>query len=259
VPRLVIAFLALFFALVPAASAEPPKITVTSAAGSARAFITSGNEAELAPPHLTVIYDGCLVFGRGCPPPTLQAAPGETVTITLERAVDEFVGSVGGTTASRVDDTTWTLTLPHDQALPVDVSMGIRDTTDTHRLSFGYLLQLVALPPPPAPPEPTLTTLPTAAPPPVVASVARTARLRGRTLTLTVACPAGATQACRGTVNVRARGRTITRITFTGIAPGTSRAISGRTRSAARGKLRAVVTTPGAAPVTSRLTLRVRR
>ncbi len=243
-PRLVVALLVLLTFAPSAHAATQP--TVTTAAGSAVAGMVAGIEESLTPPGPILIADGCIVFG--CPVPTLRAEPGEAVTITVGQPVDELIASTEGTSATPRDATSWTVT---PQSVPADLRISVRETTATHRLRYSYLLRLVG---PPPPPEVTPTPTVIAAAPPLP-SVARSAGLRGRRLTLTVVCPAAATAPCGGTVTVRANGRTLARTSFAAVAPGARRTLRTTLRHRST-KLRATLAVPGAAPVTTRLSLR---
>jgi len=241
-PRLVIALIGL---LAFAPSAHAVNVTVTTAAGTATPGMVSALIELLAEPGRVIHGDGCIVFG--CPVPKLRTEPGETVTIAVDAPIDELTARAGEVTASPRDATTWTLVAP---SVPAELNISIRETTATERSRSSSRLMLVG-PPPPPPAE----LVPTQA---VIPALARNARLRGRRLTLTVACPAATTSACRGTVTVRANGRTLARTTFDGVAPGARRTLNTTLRKRPRGTVRAVLTAPGAAPVTTRLTLAAR-
>jgi hypothetical protein len=247
-PRLVIALIGL---LAFAPSAHAANVTVTTAAGTAKPGMVSALIELLAEPGRVIIGDGCIAFG--CPVPELRTEPGETVTIAVDGPVDELIARAGDATASPRDATTWTLTAP---SVPAELNISIRETTATARTRSSSRLMLVG-PPPPPPAEVVPTQTVTAALPPLP-SVARKARLRGHRLTMTIVCPAAATSACRGTVTVRANGRTLARTTFAGVAPGARRTLKTTLRKRPRGPLRAVLTAPGAAPVTTRLALAAR-
>jgi hypothetical protein len=235
--------LALVLALAP--SAHAAHVTVTTAAGTATPGLVSALIELRSEPGRVIHGDGCIAFG--CPVPELRTDPGETVTIAVDEPVDELIARVGDVTASPRDATTWTLTAP---AVPAELNISVRETTATERSRSSSRLMLVGPPPPEVVPAQTVT--------PALASVARQARLRGRRLTLTIACPAAAGSACRGTVTVRASGRTLARATFAGVAPGGRRTLKATLRKRPRGTLRAVLTAPGMAPVTTRLTLAAR-
>jgi len=232
-----------------ASSANAAQVTVTTTAGTANPAMVSGLIELVDEPGRVIIADGCIAFG--CPVPELRTEPGETVTIRVDGPVDELTARAGGEIATPRDATTWTLTAP---SVPAELNISVRETTATERSRYGLRLMLVGPPPPPPPPEVTPTVAP-ALPP--RASVARSARLNGRRLTFTIACPAAATAACAGTVTVRANGRTLARKTFAGLAPGSRRTLK-TTLSRRRTNLRAVLAVPGAAPVTTRLALAAR-
>lgn len=247
-PRLVIALMGL---LAFAPSAHAANVTVTTAAGTATPAMVIVQIEFLAEPDRMMHGDGCVVFG--CPVPELRTEPGETVTIRVDGPVDELTARAGDAIATPRDATTWTLTAP---SVPAELDISVRETTATERYRSRSVLMLVGPPPPPPPPSPEVvpTVTPAVSPLP---SVARNARLRGRRLTMTVVCPSGATSACRGTVSVRANGRTLARKTFAGVAPGSRRTLK-TTLNRRRTNLRAVLAVPGAAPVTTRLALTAR-
>ena len=253
-PRLVIALLLL---LSFAPSAHAARVTVTTAAGNATPAFVSSMTESLEPGGPILIGDGCVFFGF-CPVPTLRAEPGETVLISLDEPVDDLVARAGAVIASSRDATTWAMVLREDQSLPANLNISYSTTTATHRTSASYILQLVGPPPPPPPPMPEPEVLTPAATVPAVAAIARTARLHGRRLSLTVTCPVAAASACRGTITVRASGRVLARLTFAGVAPGSTRTLKTTVRRATRAsRARATLSTPGFALVAT--SLRVRR
>ena len=94
--------------------------------------------------------------GFGLNPPTLRVAPGGTVTVALTGWVNSVTARVGGTplTAVKVDDTTYTVALPANVALPAKFSVSLDYSTETFLGGAGFTADLAALPVQQSSPQP---------------------------------------------------------------------------------------------------------
>lgn len=180
--RILVLLAALVAALVyaPAARGAIPEPDVAIGGTTVRPALLSGTQTALGGGP-TLIYDG---FGLN--PPTLIAAPGAVVTITIDMAVESVTVWLGETalTVARTGERTYAATLPAELALPARLGVGLDATTATHRLTSGWVLILAA---PPPDPVPTVVLGPVGEP--VAAPRLSTpVRLTGRRLAVTLTC-----------------------------------------------------------------------
>jgi hypothetical protein len=184
----------------------------------------------------------------------LELADHATVDIKLSGWANSLTASLGRRALSpvKVDDLTYTVALPADLALPAKLYVELDYSGALYAAQGSWIADLAALPVAPAPATTTTTTT-------AVIRDARATlsalRLKGRRLSVTVAC-AGT---CAGVLTLKTPSRRIARLAIAG--PGTYTTTIGAPaqRHLRRNKvkrLRAVVTTRGQAPRALSLRLR---
>jgi hypothetical protein len=255
---------ALAFVLVPAAAQASPRPTISTAlsAGTTPSFVSS-LDAPQSGTGPVMIGDGF-----GIDPPTLFAAPGTTVTIAVDAPVDavEATWSIPRLpdpatwtplTVAPSGDRTYTVTLPADASLPGEFWVTLEYSTDTMvgRSSWKLILDAVpaSAPPPPSPPQQPAT------PQPEPPAAALAARVKGRRLSVLVACPIAAVSGCSGVLTVRSASQRVARLPFK-LAAGKQRTLrTTLTRRVAKHlgrELRAELAAPGRPVVRGRLVVR---